>query len=143
QRLPAARQPTDPAPAAYALRHHLAALVAGTPDREAPPRILAARVLAEGLVTRPAAPDRTDLAQAAEVAPLLAGALADPEAAASPQGHLIADTLACIRFRQGRAAEAATLWERAIALAGAGAPPLYQRRLAAARRGDAPGDLPR
>ena len=46
------------------------------------------------------------------------------------------------RFRQGEPAAAARLWREAIAAAGAPAPGLYHRRLAAAEGGKAV-DLPR
>lgn len=106
-------------------------------------RLVAGNVLAYSLVGRASAPTAEELARAVVLAEGLERALKRPEVAKHPLGHAIADTVACVRFRQGEVKAAAAMWQRAITLAGKDAPELYRRRLAAVAGGDAAAPLPR
>ena len=116
--------------------------LAGVPAQD-DARVLVGNVLANTLVARAAAPNAEDLARAVVLANDLETALKRPEVESHPLGHTIADTVACVRYRQGELHAAAALWRKAIALAGAQPPDMYRRRLAAAEAGDAAAPLPR
>jgi hypothetical protein len=106
-------------------------------------RIIVGNLLAYALVARPAAPDAKELARAVVLAKSLEAALKRPDVTRGPLGHAIADTIACIRYREGKLPEAVTLWKKSIKLAGEKVPELYRRRLAVAEAGDAEAVLPR
>jgi hypothetical protein len=117
-------------------------MIAGTPPAE-DLRLLLSNTLAYGLVARPTAPTAEELARAVALAEPLEAAVRRPEIIANSLGHCIADTIACIRFRQGDRAKAATWWHQALTWAGAQAPELYRKRLAIAEGADAADILPR
>jgi hypothetical protein len=116
--------------------------LAGAPARD-DGRLIVGNLLAYALVARATAPKPEELAQAVVLAKDLESALKRNEVARSPLGHGIADTIACVRYRQGKLPEAATLWQQSIKLAGAQAPDLYRRRLALAEAGNAAAPLSR
>jgi hypothetical protein len=116
--------------------------LAGVPAED-DARVLVGNVLANALVARATAPSAEDLTRAGALANDLETALERPEVERHPLGHTIADTLACVRYRQGQLPAAAALWQKAMTLAGAKAPEVYRRRLAAAEAGDAAAPLPR
>jgi hypothetical protein len=124
-----------------ALRPALDGLLDGLPKQD-DLRIIVGNALAYALVARPVEPTAEELARAVALAAQLDKALGRKEIAGSPLGHGIADTVACVRFRQGDRVAAAALWRKAITLAGKRpGTDLYQRRLAAA--GSATAALPR
>jgi hypothetical protein len=107
-------------------------------------RIVLMNTLAYSLVARAAPPDDGAMRRAAELTEPLAVAITRPEVRGSGLGQGIIDTVACVRFRQGRYDEAAALWRDLLQLQAQGAErALYQRRLAAAEAKAATGDLPR
>ena len=106
-------------------------------------RILVGNLLANALVARATAPNAEDLARAVVLAKDLEAALQRPDVERHPLAHTIADTLACVRYREGQLPAAAALWQKAMKLAGAKSPELYRRRLEAAEAGDATAPLPR
>ncbi len=106
-------------------------------------RILVGNLLANALVARGTAPGTEDLERAVVLAKDLEAALERPDVERHPLAHTIADTLACIRYREGQLPAAAALWQKAMTLAGAKSPELYRRRLEAAEAGDATAPLPR
>lgn len=106
-------------------------------------RILVGNLLAHALVARATAPGAEDLARAVVLAKDLQAALERPEVERHPLAHTIADTLGCVRYREGQLPAAAVLWQKAITLAGTKPPDLYRRRLEAAEAGDAAAPLPR
>lgn len=106
-------------------------------------RILVGNLLANALVARATAPGAEDLERAVVLAKDLEAALQRPDVERHPLAHTIADTLACIRYREGQLPAAAALWQKAVTLAGAKSPELYRRRLEAAEAGDATAPLPR
>ena len=114
----------------------------GVPARD-DSRIVVGNLLAYSLVARATAPNAEELARAVVLAKDLDAALKRDEVVRSPLGHGIADTIACIRYREGKLPEAVALWQKSIKLAGAQAPDLYRRRLALAEAGDAAAPLPR
>lgn len=116
-------------------------VMAGLPARD-DARIVLANQIAYSLAARVKAPTPPELARAVELAELLEKSLLRKEVAASRLGHGIADTIACIRYRQGDRKQAASFWKKAIALAGAEVPELYRRRLAVAEGADAAAPLP-
>ncbi len=116
--------------------------LAGVPARD-DGRITIGNLLAYALVARAAAPTAEDLARAIDLAKDLEVALKRNEVARSPLGHGIADTIACVRYREGKLPAAARLWQQSIKLAGVQAPDLYRRRLALAEANDAAAPLPR
>ena len=128
--------------AVVALRPAFDALIA-TMENSENERVLLANTLAYGLVARATPPTHEELIRAVALDELVERALGKPEVTATPLGHALADTVACVRFRQGDLAQAATWWRKAIALAGAKPPELYTKRLAMATAGDAKADLPR
>jgi len=99
--------------------------------------------LAKALVARATAPGAEDLARAVSLAKDLEAALARPDVERHPLAHTIADTLACVRYREGQLPAAAALWQKAMTLAGPKSPEVYRRRLAVAEAGDAAAPLPR
>jgi len=106
-------------------------------------RILVGNLLANALVARATAPNAEDLARAVVLAKDLEVALQRPDVERHPLAHTIADTLACVRYREGKLPAAAALWQKAMTLAGAKSPEPYRRRLEAAEAGDATAPLPR
>jgi hypothetical protein len=137
-----ARAGADSEAATVAQRPLFDALLAGMPASDDRMRIELANTLSYGLVARTTAPTAEELARAATLADELDHALKRPEVERSPLGHAVADTIACVRYRQDQRPAAATLWRRAIALTEPKVPDLYRRRLTAAEA-DAPVDLPR
>jgi len=73
-------------------------------------------------VTTATAPGAEDLARAVVLAKDLAAALQRPDVERHPLAHTIADTLACVRYREGKLPAAAALWQKAMKLAGAKSP---------------------
>lgn len=132
----------DAEAAVVAQRALLDGYLLGVPARD-DGRIVVGNLLAYALVARATAPNAEELGRAAVLAKDLEAALKRDEIARSPLGHAIADTIACIRYREGRLPEAAALWRKSLALAGGQAPELYRRRLALAEGGDAAAPLAR
>lgn len=132
----------DAEAAVVAQRALLDGFLAGLPARD-DGRILLANSLAYGLSARAAAPNAEELARAVALAKDLEAALKRPEVAKGPYGHGIADTIACVRYREGKLPAAVALWKKAIALADKADADLYRRRLAVAEAGDAAAALPR
>jgi hypothetical protein len=132
----------DAEEAVVAQRTLLEGYLRGVPARN-DGRILVGNLLAYALVARAAAPNAEELARAVVLAKELEAALKRNEVERSPLGHAITDTVACIRYREGRLPEAAALWRKSLQLAGAQAPELYRRRLALAEAGDAAVPLSR
>ena len=124
-----------------ALQPVFGGVMAGLPASD-DARIVLANQMAYSLAARAKPPTPLELARAVEVAELLEQALQRKEVAGSSLGHGIADTIACIRYRQGDRKQAASFWRKAIDLAGADVPELYRRRLAAAEGADADASLP-
>jgi hypothetical protein len=144
QQQPRQGGPGDPAEARFALRNLYAAYLSGAPRLEEAPRIAVSRDLALGLAGRAAAPTAAELEQASGLAATLERGLQRRDLRANPPiAHPMADALACIYYRQGRMAEAAATWKKAIAWAGATVPEAYRRRLQAAESGGKADALPR
>ena len=145
QNMPRQINPADPQQASFNQRHLYEAFLEGAPvKKEEAPRIAMSRDLATALVGRSVAPTAAELTQAASLATTLEQGLQRRDLKANPQiAHGMADALACIYFRQGRMAEAAATWKKAIGWAGDAAPESYRRRLQAAESGAKPEALPR
>ncbi len=146
QSLPKQGKPADLAQAYFAQRHLYLAFLAGAPATklEEAPRISVSRDLAIALVGRVAAPSAAELEQAGDLAAALETGLQRRDLLANPSvAHPMADALACIYYRQGRLADAAATWKKAIGWAGKTVPESYRRRLQAAESGGKANALPR
>jgi hypothetical protein len=133
----------DAETAALACRPLFEGYLTGAPASDEWQRLMVANLLAYVLAARAVPPTAEELARCGSLAGDLESALARTDIASGIQGANLRDTLACVRFRQGRFQDAATQWQKAIAQAGASdAAALFKRRLAAAQAVP-PGPLPR
>ena len=134
---------SDSESAAISLRPLFDGMLAGMPAAADALNVMLANHLAYALVARATLPTPEELVRAGVLGDALDKAVQRPEVARSPNGHGIADTVACIRFLQGERVKAAALWRKAIELAGQRNVDLYRRRLAAAEGPAIVTELPR
>jgi hypothetical protein len=118
-------------------------MLEGLPPTAGALQVSMANHLAYALVARATPPTAEELARAGVLGDGLELAVQRPEVAHGPNGHGVADTVACLRFLQGDRAKAAALWRTAIQLNGWSGSTLYHRRLAAAEDPAAGPALPR